>query len=81
MHMSIGGSVMLGVFFYYSPPQFLRQGLSMNLELTISSILTGQKTPVHDLSLPPLLGDYEDPPTCLLFLTIGLVWFGFGFGF
>lgn len=42
-YVCIEKSLIWGVFLSYCPPQFLREGLLLNLELTKSAVLAGQQ--------------------------------------
>ena len=52
VHMCGGQRPASGVFFNGLPPYFLRPGLFLNLEFTVSPRLTGQQAPRICLSLP-----------------------------
>lgn len=62
--------LMLGAFLYYSLPCFLRQGLSLNLELAKLARLSRQQALELHLSQPPLLKQWSlqmyNPTACCL---------------
>lgn len=66
-----------GVFLYDLPPQFLRQGPSLNLKLTNSARLLVQHSPRIRLSLAPTASTGVSG-TCLYtwLISIKLSWWG-----
>lgn len=61
-----GQKLMLDVFPYCSPPSFLKQGLSVNLDLTAPARLAGQQALEFRVSTPP----YSPPAPALASTTV-----------
>lgn len=63
--------MMLDIFFLsHSPSYFLRQSLSLSLELTFSARFTGQQAPEICLFTASVLGLQACTPLCLAFYVV-----------